>query len=176
MRILIGFVLALLSFPAMAGALSGRVIVITDGNTITVMDAHKKQHKIRIAGIDSPEKAQPHGERSRKHLSELVYDKTVDVTWRKYDRYGRIVGKVLVAPPHACPVVQPDCPKTLDVGLAQVAAGLAWTFSPTDEEQTPQERAVYSFSEQVARGKRVGLWADTAPVPPWQWRSEHKHQ
>ena len=165
---------ALVSCSAIAGTLSGRVVAISNGDAITVLDARKKEHKVRIAGINAPQKAQPYGDRSRKHLSELVYDKAVDVEWRKYDRYGRIVGKIMMAAPNSCPASRRDCPRTLDVGLAQIGAGLAWHFAPNGEEQTPQARAVYSFSEQVARGKRVGLWADTAPIPPWQWRSDHK--
>ena len=159
---------------AQAYTLSGRVVAISDGDTITVMDVHKRQRKVRIAGIEAPEKTQPYGDRSTRHLSDLVYDKSVDVEWRKYDAYGRIFGKVMVAAPNACPAVRTDCPKTLDAGLAQIVAGLAWHYRHYEEEQVPQDRAAYSFAENVARRKRTGLWADTAPVPPWQWRDQHK--
>ena len=90
---------------------------IADGDTVTVLDAQKVQHKIRLAGIDAPEKAQPFGQRSKGALSMLVFGKDVDVEWSKRDRYRRIVGKVLVTDP----TCQRQCPKTLDAGLAQVS-------------------------------------------------------
>src|SRR5262245_12419994 len=78
---------------ATADTLTGRVVAVADGDTITVLDASHVQHKIRLAGIDSPEKAQPFGQRSKQNLSALVYRKDVTVEWSKRDRYGRIVGK-----------------------------------------------------------------------------------
>ena len=95
---------------AYADTLSGRVVAISDGDTITVLDTSDKQHKIRLSGIDAPEKGQPFGDRSKQHLSDLLYDKAVAVAWKKYDRYGRIVGKVMVAPPNSCRPARPDCP------------------------------------------------------------------
>ena len=73
--------------------LTGRVVAVADGDTITVLEPSKRQYKVRLAAIDAPEKAQPFGNRSKQNLSYLVYDKPVSVEWKKYDRYGRIVGK-----------------------------------------------------------------------------------
>jgi endonuclease YncB( thermonuclease family) len=70
------------------------VVDVADGDTITVLDSNKDQHKVRIAGIVAPEKGQPFGTASRKRLSELLGRKEVRVEFQKYDRYGRIVGKV----------------------------------------------------------------------------------
>lgn len=81
---------------AHAETLTGRVVGISDGDTVTVLDVQKVQHKIRLAGIDAPEKTQPFGNRSKESLSELAFDKTVTVETDKRDRYGREVGKVLV--------------------------------------------------------------------------------
>jgi endonuclease YncB( thermonuclease family) len=105
-----------------AATLSGTVVGVSDGDTITVLDANREQHKIRVAGIDAPEKAQPFAQRSKGALSLLVFGKDVDVQWSKRDRYQRIVGKVLVTDP----TCERQCPKTQDAGLAQVTAGLAW--------------------------------------------------
>jgi len=168
------FFLFAVHVAACADTLTGRVVSVADGDTVTVLSGHNKKRNVRIAGIEAPEKAQPYGKRSNQHLIDLVFDKTVSVEWHKYDPYGRIFGKVMVAAPNACPAVQPDCPKTLDVGLAQIVGGYAWQYRHAEGEQTPQDRAAYSFAEKVARSKRVGLWADTAPMPPWQWRSDHK--
>ena len=84
---------------ARADTLSGTVVGVSDGDTITVLDADREQHKVRVAGIDAPEKSQPFGQRSKESLSRLLYGKDVDVDWRKRDRYQRIVGKVAVADP-----------------------------------------------------------------------------
>jgi endonuclease YncB( thermonuclease family) len=169
-------VLLLLESAAHAEELSGRVVSVENGNTITVEDAKKKPHKVRLSGVDAPEKAQPFGTQSEKHLSRLVYGKPVTVGYKKYDRYGRIVGKVMVAPPDACPAVQLECPKTLDAGLAQIAVGLAWHHKQYSDEQTPEERERYGFAEWDARARRAGLWADPKPVPPWEWRRAKRQE
>jgi endonuclease YncB( thermonuclease family) len=150
---------------AQAETITGHVIGVTDGDTITVLDADRQQHKIRLQGIDAPEKAQPFGQRSKKNLSRLVFNKEVRVEWEKRDRYRRIVGKVWVQPA-SCPT----CPMTLDVGHAQITVGLAWWYRRYATEQSPQDRGAYEFSEQEARAKRVGLWRDADQMPPWEWR------
>jgi endonuclease YncB( thermonuclease family) len=112
---LIRFVfLFLLACSVQAETLTGRVVGVADGDTITVLDANRQQHKIRLAGIDAPEKAQPFGDRSKQNLSALVFDKQVVVESNKQDRYGRTVGKVLV--------------NEIDANLAQVKAGMAWWY------------------------------------------------
>ena len=150
---------------AHADTLTGRVVGVADGDTITVLDSDRQQHKIRLQGIDAPEKAQPFGERSKQSLSRLVFGKDVRVEWDKRDKYKRIVGKVWVQPADC-----PTCPMTLDAGHAQITVGLAWWYRKYAREQSPQDRGAYEFSEQEARAKRVGLWSDPDPVPPWEWR------
>ncbi len=149
-----------------AATLSGTVVGVSDGDTITVLDANREQHKIRVGGIDAPEKAQPFGQRSKGSLSTLVFGKDVDVQWSKRDRYKRIVGKVLVIDP----TCQRQCPKTLDAGLAQVTAGLAWWYRKYAKEQSAEDAQRYEFAEQEARSHRAGLWSDGQPMPPWDWR------
>lgn len=81
---------------AQAETLDGYVVAISDGDTIIILDAKREHYKIRLAGIDAPEKAQAFGELSKQHLAELVFNKQVTVEGDKFDRYGRTVGKVLV--------------------------------------------------------------------------------
>ncbi len=157
--------LLLLAGLAHAATLTGRVVGVADGDTVTVLDANRQQHKIRLQGIDAPEKAQPFGEKSKQNLSRLVFGKDVLVEWEKRDRYKRIVGKVWVQPA-SCPT----CPMTLDAGHAQITVGLAWWFRKYAREQSPQDRGAYEFSEQEARARRVGLWSNPDPMPPWEWR------
>jgi len=87
------------------------------------------------------------------------------VAWNKHDRYGRIVGKVLTA---AC--ASDACPNTLDAGLAQLRAGLAWHYKQYQRDQEAGERERYSAAEHAARIKHEGLWQDASPVPPWDYR------
>jgi len=145
--------------------IEGKVIKVADGDTITVLDSNKEQHRIRLAGIDAPEKSQPFGNASRKKLRELVAGKEVLVDFDKYDRYGRIVGTVWATPPDC-----PTCGKTLDAGLAQVTSGMAWWYRKYAYEQSPEDRGSYEFAEQEAKAKRVGLWQGKNPVPPWEYR------
>ena len=166
-RRLLFALLLLLSLSTHATTLTGTVVSVTDGDTITVLDAHHEQHKIRVAGIDAPEKSQPFGQRSKDSLAAMVFGKEVDVHWHKQDRYQRIVGKVMVAAP-SCRATQ--CPKTLDAGLAQLTVGLAWWYEKYAKEQSPEDAGRYEFAEHEARAKRAGLWADGHPVPPWEWR------
>lgn len=155
----------LLISPAYAETLIGIVVGVSDGDTLTVLDAKRQQHKVRLSGIDAPEKAQPFGQRSKENLSRLVFKKEVAVEWTTNDRYGRIVGKVMVQPADC-----PTCPKTLDAGQAQLSVGLAWWYRKYAKDQSPEDRGRYESEEQEAKARRVGLWQDTDPVPPWVWR------
>ncbi len=159
----------LLAQGAGAEALMGRVVAVSDGDTLTVLDKDKQQHRVRLYGIDAPEKAQPYGQRSKEHLSRLTYAKNVRVEWNKRDRYGRIVGKVWVRPTDCS-----NCDLTLDAGLAQLSVGLAWWYRKYAGEQSAEDRARYEFEENEARARRVGLWRDQEPVAPWGWRRASK--
>lgn len=161
--------LTILASGAGAEALVGHVVGVTDGDTITVLDVNNNRYKIRLSGIDAPEKEQPYGTRAKQHLSELVFQKSVTVQWDKRDRYGRIVGKVMVQSPDC-----PSCPRDLDTGQAQLSVGLAWWYQKYAKEQSPDDRRRYEYEENAARARRVGLWSDPAPVPPWQFRSSDK--
>lgn len=158
--------LMILMFGAHAETLTGRVVGVTDGDTVTVLDAHNVRHKIRLSGIDAPEITQAYGARSKKHLSELVFQKDVWVQWHKRDRYGRIVGKLMLQVPLECPT----CVDRIDVGHAQLGSGLAWWYRKYADEQSPDDRERYESEEALARSSRRGLWRDAAPLPPWQFR------
>jgi endonuclease YncB( thermonuclease family) len=157
--------------PSYAEVMFGKVVGISDGDTITVLDAYQQQHKVRLSGIDAPEKAQPFGQRSKEILSGLVFGRDVTVEWRKKDRYGRPVGKVKVAEP-ACR--ESTCPKTVDACHAQVVAGMAWWYRKYAKEQETGDANRYEQSELEARARRIGLWTDPQPKPPWVWRKEKK--
>ena len=88
--------LVALACSANAETITGRVVGVADGDTITVLDSDNVQHKIRLAGIDAPEKKQAFGTRSKESMSDLAFGKALDVETSKRDRYGRQIGKVLV--------------------------------------------------------------------------------
>jgi len=156
MRKALGCLLLALACTSHAETVTGRVVGVADGDTITVLDADKVQHKIRLAGIDAPEKKQAFGNRAKESLSDLVFDKTVNVETDKRDKYGRQVGKVLV--------------NGQDVNLVQVERGMAWFYRQYQREQSPNDRKLYEAAEDAAKVGRRGLWRDTDPVPPWEFR------
>ena len=150
----------LLATSAHAATITGTVVSVADCDTVTVLDATKTQHKIRLTGIDAPEKAQPFGRRSKSSLSDLVYLKQVNVETDKKDRYGRNLGKVLI--------------NGKDANLTQIEHGMAWWYRAYKKDQSANDRRLYEAAEVSAKAKKVGLWADAKPVPPWEYRRQKK--
>lgn len=148
----------LLIQSANADILTGRVIGIADGDTITVLDNTNTQHKIRLGGIDAPEKKQAFGTISKKSLSDMVFGRDVEVDWHKEDRYGRKVGKVIF--------------DERDVNLEQVKRGLAWFYKKYKGELEQTDRIAYVQAQQEAEANSIGLWVDKNPIPPWQFREQ----
>jgi endonuclease YncB( thermonuclease family) len=133
-----------------AETISGQVVGVSDGDTITVLDAGKKQTRVRLAQIDAPEKRQDFGVASKDALSGLVYGKPVTVEVETTDRYGRTVGKVLVG--------------GIDANLEQVKKGMAWVYRQYAKDQT------YFAAEGAAKAAKLGLWSRPDAVPPWEFR------
>lgn len=142
--------------PAEAAELQGRVISISDGDTLTVLTPDKAQLKIRLVEIDAPESGQPYGKKAKQALSDLAFGKNVTVSYKTKDRYGRILGRVLI--------------DELDVNLRLVEIGAAWAY---DQYLTDQN---IKKAEKHARDSKVGLWALPAHqiMPPWDWRHADK--
>jgi len=157
--------LLLWSTQLFADEIVGKVVAVTDGDTIKVLDASYTEYKVRLSGIDAPERGQPYGTASRDHLASMVAGKEVLVEWYKQDKYGRIVGKVWVQPADC-----PKCGKTLDASLAQVTDGMAWWYRYYAEEQCPEDRGRYESAEDEAKARRWGLWAEPNPISPYEWR------
>ena len=153
--LLISFLLCI-CWPAHAETITGRVVAVADGDTLTVLDGTRLQHRVRLNGIDAPESGQPFGQASKRNLVNLVFGKTVSIETKKTDRYGRAVGLVTY--------------DGQDVNLAQLKAGLAWFYRQYAGELDTDRRAAYERAEREAREARRGLWADPAPVAPWEYR------
>jgi endonuclease YncB( thermonuclease family) len=135
-------------------------VSVHDGDTITILDDSKGQHKIRLSGIDAPELGQPFGDASRQNLARYVFEREVVAQCPKRDRFGRSVCLVRV--------------NGEDVNLAQLRDGMAWHFKRYQDEQPLEEREAYGQMEEWARAQRNGLWRDKQRIPPWDWRRATK--
>ncbi|WP_373649027.1 thermonuclease family protein [Schlesneria sp. DSM 10557] len=133
--------------------LSGKVVKITDGDTCVVL-VGQQQVKVRLASIDAPESRQPWGTRSRERLGELVHEKEVVVSVAGKDRYGRVLGTLIV--------------DGRNVNEILVSEGFAWHYVAYSKS------ARLTRLEQEAREAKRGLWADKDPIPPWEWRKLQK--
>ena len=147
-QVLIALCLSLIPLAVWADSLQGKVIKVADGDTVTIVDDSGKQHRIRLAGIDAPEKDQPYGDISTQSLAELVSGKTVTIEYNKLDRYKRVVGKVLLDPPGDVFCMALDCVKNLDAGLEQIKKGLAWHYKKYQGGQSEEDRLLYSDAEK----------------------------
>ncbi len=144
---------ALACAPARAD-FSGRVVGVVDGDTLDVLHEGRAV-RVRIAGIDAPERLQRHGARAQGQLAAMALNKEARVEERGLDRSGYTVARVQV---HGT-----------DLGLRLIHAGLAWHLKGA-QEQTPEEAGIYAVAEAQARKRRAGLWQDLNPMPPWEWR------
>lgn len=150
--------LCLITHIAIAHAyeLEGKVVGISDGDTITVLDSSNKQFKVRLKGIDAPEKKQPFGTKSKQSLSGMIYMKQVTIEWNKFDRFDRILGKVRLG--------------ETDINLEQIDRGMAWYYKKYQSDLNIDDRLRYLDAEERAKDLKKGLWVDQKPVAPWNYR------
>ena len=144
---------------ALAADLTGKVVEVLDGDTVDVLTSVKEVVRVRLAGIDAPEKKQAFGTASKQTLSQLVFRSEVVVEWHKKDRYGRLLGKVMV--------------DGVDANLKMVQAGMAWHYKKYIKEQPSVDQLTYAEAENSARANHAGLWRDAQPTPPWMFRRPH---
>lgn len=136
----------LLLAPLLLFALSGKVVSVHDGDTITIL-AGKEQVKIRLFGIDAPELKQPYGKKSKRFLSNLIAGQIVEVKENGNDRYGRTIGTIFL--------------NGEDINAQMVESGYAWAYRRFSKKYAPQE--------SEAKFEKRGLWRDD-PIPPWVFR------
>lgn len=156
-RILTAVALTLLAGSAVADMLTGRVVAIADGNTLTLL-AGRQQYTIRIAAIDAPERNQAWGEQSKTNLSRLTFNQAAVADCSRLDRWGHRVCKLTV--------------NNVDIGLEQIQDGMAWWLRKDAHTQSAEDQSAYGSAELMAKLKRSGLWHDTNPVPPRIFRGE----
>ena len=160
MKIIIALILAISSCTSLADQLVGKVIKVTNGDTVNVLTSDNETHKIRLSGIDAPEKKQAFGNRSKQALAELIDGKMVTVEYNKLDKYQRLVGKIIF---HG-----------QDVNLLQIKLGLAWHYKKYEKEQDVEDRSVYANAEYLAQVVKAGLWSDGNPIAPWDYRKQRR--
>jgi micrococcal nuclease len=135
--------------------LTGRAVNIPDGDTFTLLTSDNKSIRIRLYGIDAPERGQDFYHVSKQYLGELLEGKNLTVQVRDTDQYKRIVGDVYL-------------PDQRYVNKAMVEAGLAWHYKQYSNDETMAQKEV------EAKEKRIGLWQQPNAQPPWEWRREKR--
>lgn len=150
-----------------------QVTRVADGDTITVRNQDGATHKIRMHAVDAPELNQAGGEQSKRWLTEQLLNKDVKIVVNNTDRYKRQVAKV-VLPADGCE--QRLCDGETDINLKAIQAGHAWWYREFARSQSSEDRVLYEQAEDQARNARKGLWQQTAPLAPWQWRTEQRNQ
>lgn len=143
------------STAAPAGLLTGEAVNITDGDTFTLRYSSLEDERVRLYGIDAPERDQPHGREAGAALARLIEGRTVGVELVERDNYGRLVARVWA--------------DDVDVNLALVQAGHAWWYEYYAQDSRELEQA-----EDAARRAQLGLWQQRNPVPPWEWRRNRR--
>ena len=144
-------IFVLLSLVCSAQRFTVRVVSISDGDTFTAINKDNLQLKIRIFGIDAPEKKQAYGNKSKEFLSSLIFGKSISIDVQSKDRYGRYLAYVY-------------SPEGKDVSLLMIHEGMAWHFTKYDNNE------VYEAAQMVAKKAKRGLWADPSPIAPWEFR------
>ncbi len=139
---------------AVAQTFKGKVVKISDGDSITVLDSLNRQIKVRLFGIDCPEKNQDFGTAAKKFTSSKCFAKTITVHSKGLDRYKRVLGIV---------VLQDNS----ELNLLLIQAGLAWEYKYAHTQK-------YFDAEQAAHAKKIGLWSMANPVAPWDFRKSKK--
>ncbi|MBO5563729.1 MAG: thermonuclease family protein [Bacteroidales bacterium] len=154
-RIFFILVISFLPVLCLAQHFSVKVIGISDGDTFTCINDDNLQLKIRINGIDAPEKRQAFGNKSKEFLSSLIFGKKISIDVQSKDGYGRYIAYVY-------------SPEGKDVALLMLHEGMAWHFTKYDNSK------VYSDAENVARKAKRGLWTESSPIAPWDFRAQSK--
>lgn len=160
MKIILAAILAFTTLTSFGNELQGKVVTVTDGDTVGVLTNDNVLHKIRLSGIDAPEKKQAFGNKSKQALDDEIGGKVVTVEYNKRDKYQRIVGKIMF--------------NGKDVNLHQIQRGLAWHYKKYQNEQEVEDRSIYADAEYLAQRDKLGLWAESSPISPWDFRKQKR--
>jgi len=160
MKLLITFALLFSTGISSAATIEGRVVGITDGDTITVLNSTRAEYKIRLSAIDAPEKMQDFGKVSKQALSNLIFNKQVTIETNNQLHRGRHIGIVYL--------------NGEDINLNQVRNGMAWFSRKYERNLTRDDRLKYHRAEEDAIRQRLGLWKVANPIAPWDFRKARR--
>ena len=177
-RLLVAQIALLLATTAFAAPSSRTCLVVgvADGDTLTARCGAPgafEQVKVRLAAIDAPERRQAFGARSKQALSDLTFGREALLECGNVDRYRRSVCSVLVVPADGA---QGRRAQPVDVGLAMVSRGMAWWYRAYSKDQAIDDQVRYALGERRARAAGAGLWVESNPVAPWDWRAARRHR
>lgn len=158
MRNILTIFLLLIAPTLFADTIAGKVVAVTDGDTVKVLTADKQEVKVRLFGIDAPEKAQDYGQKAKQFTSGLIFGKEVRVEVEATDRYKRSVGLIYLG--------------DMLINAELVKEGFAWVYPQYCKKQ-PLCGNMKALEEKARQDKK-GLWAMPAPTPPWEWRKDKK--
>ena len=147
--------LLLISSNLLSLELKGKIIHISDGDTVHLLTDNKEKIKIRLNDIDAPESKQAFGNKSKENLKKYIYQKNVVVKYKNKDKYKRVLGTIYY--------------QNRDINLQQVKDGYAWVYKKYSKNP------IYFKAEQEAKSKKLGLWSDKNPIEPWEFRKNKKN-
>ena len=138
----------------------GSVARVSDGDTVRLLVNDSTELKIRLSGIDAPELDQAFGKESKNRLTELVDGRTIEAQCSKRDRYRRWLCKLVF--------------NSNDINLSLVKDGYAWWYQYYKKDQTLEDQQRYRVAEAIAKENKLGLWEDSSPVSPWDFRRQKR--
>lgn len=150
---ILAFLFLLLPILLSAQTLKGKIIKVSDGDTVILLDSDNTKHKIRLHGIDAPEKGQPYGNKAKEYLSGLIFDKTVKVDSKGTDQYKRVLGVIYLG--------------DSNINAEMVRSGYAWNYKYSKDKY-------YIKLQEKAKADKRGLWKDKNSIDPWLWRKEKR--
>ncbi len=148
-------IIILFSIQGNSQTLVGKVVGITDGDTIKFLTQDSLQIKVRLANIDCPERKQPFSVKAKQFVSDAIFGQQVTIHVLKKDRYGRSIANVIYD-------------DSLDLSQELLKQGLAWHYLQYSKDPLLQKL------EDQAKKEKLGLWQDKNPIPPWEWRRNKK--
>lgn len=136
-------------------SLKGKVVSVADGDTVTIITDNNERVRIRLYGIDAPEKGQDFANKSREYLNDLCYGKRVSIDKKGVDQYNRVLGVIYIG--------------DLNLNQEMVRTGLAWYYDYFVKDPHMEEL------EQIARQKKLNIWSMKNPIPPYEYRKSQRN-
>ncbi|SDB51881.1 Endonuclease YncB, thermonuclease family [Flavobacteriaceae bacterium MAR_2010_188] len=156
-RLIITIFFILFNLSGFCQTISGKVVGIMDGDTFKMLTKDSTLVRVRLANIDCPENKQPYSKKAKEFTANALFGKEVTISSQKTDRYKRYISDVVYN-------------DSLSLTHQLLKAGLAWHFIRYSNDSTLQK------VEDLARINHLGLWKDTNPIAPWEWRKNKKRK